>query len=132
MIDTMGPGLPAVQTQLTNRYSSTNFTLLNYGVGATNLEYGIERITNGYNYLGNQIPSLASTRPDIVVLESFAYNPFPDADGGVTRHWLALSHAVDALKHTIPGVTTPLQTWFVHEAVRLLRPTHRQRKAGVR
>lgn len=104
MIDTMGPGIPAAQALLTNRFPSTNFILLNYGVGATNIEYGIQRITNSYNYLGNQIPSLASTHPDIVVLESFGYNPFPDADGGVTRHWLALSHAVDTLRQTIPGV----------------------------
>lgn len=104
MIDTMGPGLPAVQSKLSSMYGGTNFTLLNYGVGATNLDYGIERITNSYNYLGNQIPALASTRPDIVVLESFAYNLYPDADGGVTRHWVALSHAVDTLRQAIPGV----------------------------
>ena len=104
MIDTMGPGLPAVQSRLHGLYPATNFNLLNYGVGATNLEYGIDRITNSYNYLGNQIPSLASTHPDVVVLESFAYNPFPDADGGVNRHWLDLGRAVDTLRQTIPGV----------------------------
>jgi lysophospholipase L1-like esterase len=104
MTDTMGPGLPAVQSRLSSLYRATDFTLLNYGVGGTNIDYGIERITSGYTYLGNPIPSLASARPDIVVLESFAYNPFPDADGGVTRHWLALGRAVDTLRASIPGV----------------------------
>ncbi len=104
MTDTMGPGLPAVQSKLSGAYRATNFTLLNYGVGATNIDYGIERITNGYTYLGNPVPSLASAHPDIVVLESFGYNPFPDADGGVNRHWIALSRAVDALRAAIPGV----------------------------
>ena len=99
MIDTMGPGLPAVKSLLGN-----NFTLLNYGVGATNIEYGITRITSDYNYLGNQIPALSTTHPDVVVLESFAYNPFPDADGGVNRHWLDLAKAVDTLRQNIPGV----------------------------
>jgi hypothetical protein len=104
MIDTMGPGLPAVQSTLRSIFPATIFTLLNYGVGATNLDYGIQRITNSYTYLGNQIPSLASTQPDIVVLESFAYNLFSDADGGINRHWIALSTAVDTLRKHIPGV----------------------------
>lgn len=102
MIDTMGAGLPAVQTDLKKIYASTNFTLLNYGVGATNIDYGIQRITENYTYLGKQIPSLASTHPDIVVLESFAYNPFPVANG-IDRHWLALARAVDTINATIPG-----------------------------
>lgn len=103
MIDTMGPGLPAVKSRLENKYRATTFTLLNYGVGGTNIEYGIERITSGYTYLGNQIPPLASTHPDIVVLESFGYNPFP-VDDGINRHWLAMARAVDTLRSSIPGV----------------------------
>ncbi len=103
MIDTMGPGLPAVKNRLTNIYGATDFTLLNYGVGATNIEYGIERITNGYTYLGNNVPSLASQKPDIVVLESFGYNPIPN-ETTLDRHWMAMAHAVDALRASIPGV----------------------------
>jgi len=103
MIDTMGPELPAVNNKLSATYPTTDFTLLNYGAGGTNIDYGIERITNGYTYLGNQIPSLVSTRPDIVVVESCAYNPFPDADGGINRHWIALAKAVDTIRENLPG-----------------------------
>jgi len=102
MIDTMGPGLAAVNNKLSLTYPATNFTLLNYGVGGTNIDYGIERITNSYNYLGNQIPSLVSTHPDIVVVESFAYNPFP-ITSGVDRHWIALAKAVDTIRQHLPG-----------------------------
>ncbi len=119
MIDTMGPGLPALKAKL-----GDNFTLLNYGVGATNIDYGIVRITNDYEYLGNRIPSLASRRPDIVVLESFAYNPFPDADGGVNRHWLALSRAVDTLKSTIPGVKIVIAATIGPHASSVMSPEH--------
>lgn len=104
MIDTLGPGLPAVASRLKSEYPGTDFTLLNYGVGGTNIEYGIQRITNNYNYLGNDIAALESRNPNIVVLESFAYNPFPDADGGINRHWIALGNAVSTLKTAIPGV----------------------------
>jgi len=102
MIDTMGPGLPAVQNALTNVYAATKFNLLNYGVGGTNIDYGITRITGDYDYLGKHVLSLASAHPDIVVLESFGYNPFPVATG-IDRHWLALSTAVDTLRQNIPG-----------------------------
>jgi len=102
MIDTMGPGLPAVNNTLSTTYPTANFTLVNYGVGGTNIDYGIERITNGYTYLGNQIPSLTSTHPDIVVVESFAYNPFPVATG-IDRHWMALAKAVDTIRQNLPG-----------------------------
>ena len=103
MIDTLGPGLPAVQTDLNTTYPSTNFTLLNYGVGGTNIEYGIQRITSSYDYLGKHISALADSHPDIVVLESFGYNPFPVANS-LDRYWLDLSHAVDTLRASIPGV----------------------------
>lgn len=103
MVDTLGPGVPALKTSLQHAYPQTSFTILNYGVGATNIDYGIERVTNGYTYLGNQMPSLSSTQPDIVVLESFGYNPFPVAIGGVDRHWLALARAVDTIRASIPG-----------------------------
>lgn len=102
MIDTMGPGLPAVNNKLSVTYPSTHFTLLNYGVGGTNIDYGIERITRGYTYLGNSIPALVAAHPDVVVLESFAYNPFPVANG-IDRHWLALARAVDTIRQNLPG-----------------------------
>jgi hypothetical protein len=102
MIDTLGPGIPALQADLKNMYPHTNFTLLNYGEGSTNIDYGIDRITNSYTYLASQIPALTSTNPDIVVVESFAYNPFPDVSG-VDRHWMALAHAVDTIHRNIPG-----------------------------
>jgi len=92
MIDTMGPGLPAVNNKLSATYPATDFTLLNYGVGGTNIDSGIERI-----------PTMTDAHPDIIVLESFAYNPFPDANGSVDRHWLAMAHAVDTIRQHLPG-----------------------------
>lgn len=106
MIDTLGPGFPAFKDLLTKTFPGMNATILNYGVGGTNIEYGIQRITNDYDYLGRHIPSLASQKPDIVVLESFGYNPFPVAskEDALNRHWLDMAKAVDTLRATIPGV----------------------------
>lgn len=102
MVDTLGPDIPHLKTKLEAAYPATRFTMFNYGVGGTNIGYGIERLTNSYAYLGSQVPSLVSQHPDIVVIESFAYNPFPDADGGIDRHWLSLAKVIDVLKGQLP------------------------------
>lgn len=104
MIDTLGPTAPHLKGMLEAAYPNIQFTIKNYGVGATNIEYGITRITNGYTYLGNNIPSLASVKPDIVVLESFGYNPFSFDAGAIDKHWMSLATAVDTLRNSIPGV----------------------------
>jgi len=90
MTDTMGPGLPAVGNMLSAIYPTTQFILRNFGVGATNIDDSIARI-----------PAVAASHPDIVVLESCAYNPFSDIDG-VNRHWISLTHAVDTIRSTLP------------------------------
>lgn len=104
MVDTMGPGVPALESQLKTLFPSTSFTILNYGVGGTNIDYGLERLTSDYTYLGNAIPSLVSQQPDIVVVESFGYNPYSYDEGALDRHWLAMASIVDRLKTYLPGV----------------------------
>jgi lysophospholipase L1-like esterase len=103
MVDTLGPGLPQMQDSLKKQYPKTNFTLYNYGVGATNIEYGIYRITHEYTYLGVQIPALVSKHPDIVIIESFGYNPFPFDEGALDKHWLSLATATDTIRQNLPG-----------------------------
>ena len=104
MIDTLGPDAPHLKTKLTRAYPGVSFQLFNYGVGGTNIDYGLERITRGYQYLGRDIPSLVSKQPDIVVVESFGYNPYPFNNGAIEKHWLALAAIVDKLKTNLPDV----------------------------
>jgi hypothetical protein len=104
MTDTLGPNIPHLQTKLTVLFPATTFTLLNYGVGGTNIDYGIERLINSYTYLGKTIPSLISQNPDVVVVESFGYNPYPYDSGALEKHWLQMATVVDSLKKSLPGV----------------------------
>jgi lysophospholipase L1-like esterase len=110
MIDTLGPGVPELAQEIASRAAHISPTILNYGVGATNIDYGIQRITNDYEYLGKQIPALASQHPDIVIIESFGYNPYPFDTGALDKHWLALAAAVDSVKKTIPGAQIVIAT----------------------
>lgn len=102
MIDTLGPDGGLLKDALKRIYPSVAFTVKNFGVGATNIEYGITRITNAYTYLGNGIPSLVSQNPDVVVIESFGYNPFSFDEGALDKHWLSLAKAVDTVRASLP------------------------------
>ncbi len=98
MVDTMGEHLPYLDRALKEYYPNYFFNLLNYGAGATNIEYGIYRLTNDHQYLDEPVPSLISTNPDIVIVESFAYNPWGGEKSDLDRHWLAMAKVVDILK----------------------------------
>ncbi len=103
MIDTLGPDVPHLKNKLLAYFPNTTFTILNYGVGASNIDAGISRITNTYTYLGKEIPSLVSQSPDIVVIESFGYNPYPFEDGAIDKHWLQMAAAVDLVRNRLPA-----------------------------
>lgn len=104
MIDTLGPDAPHLKSKLNARYPGISFQIINYGVGGTNIDYGLERITSNYQYLGRDVPALVTTHPDIVVVESFGYNPYSFENGAIDTHWLALAAIVDKLKAHLPGV----------------------------
>lgn len=102
MIDTLGSDLRVVHDELLRIYPETTFTLLNYGVGGENIVSGLERVMRDTVYLGSPRPALILTHPDVVVVESFAYNPFSFDTGALEQHWLSLSYIIDALKINIP------------------------------
>lgn len=102
MIDTLGSDLRIMQDELRRVYPLTIFTLLNYGVGGENIVSGLERVTRDTTYLGQYRPSLISQKPDVIVIESFAYNPFSFDVGALQQHWLSLAYIVDAIKANIP------------------------------
>lgn len=103
MVDTLGPGVPDLAKELTHIYPGTTFTVLNYGVGGENIDSGLPRITSSYSYLGENKPSLVSQTPDIIVVESFGYNPYSFDEGALTRHWLTMGAIVDAIRANLPN-----------------------------
>lgn len=110
MIDTLGSDLRLVRDELTTVYPKTTFTLLNYGVGGENIVSGLERVTRETTHLGEIRPALISLRPDVVVIESFAYNPFTFETGALEQHWLSLAYIVDALRTNLPDTNVVIAT----------------------
>lgn len=99
MTDLMGPNLPYLKTELKKYYPKADLNLLNYGVGGDNIENGSARIRGEYNYQGRHYPTLTSIEPDIIVIESFAYNPFSNGENELDRHWQDLANLVDYIKN---------------------------------
>lgn len=83
MIQTMYQAEP-LKNLLLASLSTYNFRILNFGVGATNIDSGLERL-----------PQVLSQDPNVVVVESFAYNA-----GSLTldHQWTVLGQIVAQIK----------------------------------
>lgn len=103
MVDTLGPDGGGLDTKLRTIYPNSTFTIINHGVGATNIDYGLERLTHGYNYLGAGRPSVLSQSPDVIVIESFGYNPYPYDEGAISKHWMQLAAMVNTIRTELPA-----------------------------
>ena len=104
MIDTLGPIGSGLAARLNTIYPNATFTIINHGVGAENIDSGLRRLTNSYSYLGLGRNSVVSEKPDVVVVESFGYNPYPlpDINDALTTHWLRLAAIVDTIRRELP------------------------------
>lgn len=76
--------------------------LLNYGVGTTDVELGLYRLTHDYEYKerGRFLPSLVSQNPDIIIVESFAYNHWTDSRADLDRYISTHQKILDTLTNT--------------------------------
>lgn len=104
MVDTLGPDGGGLDKALNALYPHTTFTIINHGVGAENIDSGLHRLTNSYSYLGAARDSVISQRPDIIVIESFGYNPYPlpDITDALNKHWLKLAEMKDTIQRELP------------------------------
>lgn len=103
MIDTLGPDGGSLAGRLNKIYPNTTFTIYNHGVGGQNIDTGLLHLTSGYSYLGAIRPSVLSQSPDIIVVESYGYNPYPYDTGALVTHWLRMASIMDTIKQTLPN-----------------------------
>lgn len=98
MVDTMGEDLSYLKESLRVRYPQTNFNLLNYGIGGQNIKQGQERLNQPFTYQTREYPPIREINADIIIIASFAYNPFSPHNRD--QHWLTLTQLVNELKQT--------------------------------
>lgn len=104
MVDTMGERLEYLEKELKKKYPQTNFKLYNYGIGSETVEMGLNRLDKEFNYQDRHYPALSQVKPDILIVASFAYNPFFPYDRN--KHWLLLASLIEKAKTISPQVYT--------------------------
>jgi hypothetical protein len=102
MTDTLGPGMPQINNLLKQNFPDLKFTVINYGQGSTDLESGMSRLTNTSTYLGKSYAPLLSFKPDIIIVESFAYNHWSSQMSDLNRQWLTYAKIKDTVKEKSP------------------------------
>lgn len=98
MVDTMGEQLEYLQIALKKRYPGTVFYYYNYGMGSKNIEEGIDNFNSPFKYKTRNFVPLATLHPDIIIVGSFAYNPFFPYSRD--RHWSGLNLLVQMAQAT--------------------------------
>lgn len=98
MVDTMGENLDYLQVSLKKRYPKITFHYYNYGIGSQNVAEGLARFHIPLNYKERNFPSMSQLLPDIIIIGSFAYNPFYPFDR--EKHWTNLSTLIQEAKNT--------------------------------
>lgn len=102
MVDTMGERLEYLEHVLKKKYPKTSFTLYNYGVGSENVEEGLARLGKDFQYKDRTYPPLNTIHPDVLIIGSYAYNPFTPFDRD--KHWLKLAEMVQEARKISPKV----------------------------
>lgn len=115
MVDTMGEKAQYLQSILQEKYPGVEFNLYNYGIGSQNAEQGFARFYSEFKYKERNFSPISQINADVIILGSFAYNPF---DPYVRdRHWIALKSLIQEAKKTSAKIyvlseIAPLQTGF--------------------
>lgn len=110
MTHTLGTDLPHLRSLLADAYPDYTFALLNYGQGATDMESGLYRLTNSTRYLDRDYAALLSYKPDILVVESFAYNHWSGEKYDLDRQWLTTAKIADTVRKKSPDTKIILAT----------------------
>ena len=115
MVDTMGENLEHLQKILTGKYPQTKFNLYNYGIGGQNVEQGLARFESSFVNRQRQYPPLPVLLPDVLIIGSFAYNPFSTHDRN--KHYALLRDLITKAKNVSSNTyllaeIAPLKTGF--------------------
>ncbi|TFE29513.1 SGNH/GDSL hydrolase family protein [Cohnella luojiensis] len=105
-----GREMPELRDALETHFPDQSFELINFGVSGTRAEHGIYRVSHEYPspYESGNHLCLSAVSPDIVIVESFAYN-----------HRLDGSHRIEDYKRTLRRLlrviteTTPAKLLFL-------------------
>ena len=86
---------------LNKKLNDTKIDIINHGVGGTRIGYGIYRVTHNYIYNGINKNCISFDNPDIILLESFAYNNRSDDKYGLESYKKNVIDMISTLQDTM-------------------------------
>jgi lysophospholipase L1-like esterase len=92
MIATLGPDISSLKLSLKQYFPTNIFNLINFGQSATTIDKA-----------ASQLPEILTQKPDIIVVESFAYNNFGNTQSGFDKQWQYLSDITSKIKSALPN-----------------------------
>jgi len=140
MVDSLGLNANLLRQHLIEYYPDHEFVNYNYGFGATSIETLHERLNAQTEYNGTFFPAILSQGFDLIIIESFAYNPLSslNQEEGLSRHRRILDESIREIIKSKPGsvvaimvTIAPNKTHFA-QGVYELSPEERTRWAEER
>ncbi|NYE05865.1 hypothetical protein F4694_002640 [Bacillus niacini] len=105
MTEFWGSEMPELKESLSTAFSDVEFELHNYGVSGTRTEYGKYRITHDYPnpFKDGNMKCLSAVSPDLIIVESFAYNHRLDGEHQIKNYQNELRLLIKEIKETTPA-----------------------------
>ena len=102
MIDTMGGSLDYLKTAMIKKYPGIDFVMYNYGIGSENVSAALERFDKPFVRGQQNYGALPELAPDVLIVGSYSYNPFPIQDKN--KHASDLTRIIQKAKNAPDGV----------------------------
>jgi hypothetical protein len=112
IVESLGPNANLLREHLIEYYPAHEFVNYNFGLGATNIETLPDRLAIETEYKGRKVPSVLSQGFDLIIIESFAYNPLSHEykSAGVEKHIQILDESVRRIIKEKPNTIVALMT----------------------
>lgn len=110
IINALGANAESLRQKLLAHYPDHEFVNYNYGYGATNILSLPERLHQETTYQGQTFAPILEVEFDLIILESFAYNPlsqYPITEG-LQKHSQILSQAIADIRQARPQAVVVL------------------------
>lgn len=106
MIETLGQNIPSLSAALQKYYPAIKFNISNFGRGATTLTYA-----------KNRLPIIFTQKPDLIVLESFAYNNYGNTAPGYDQYQQELESIIATIHQQLPNTKIILAATIAPDTV---------------
>ncbi len=98
MTDFLGDDFKYLLPLLKNQFPKTSFELLNYGIGATDIISGYNRLEQKSTRHDKELLPLLSLKPDIIIFESFAYNHWGNKENDLSLYKTTVEKIINEIE----------------------------------